>query len=288
MDADPDQTQNVDFTCGPRTYRHHNGIDIAVRDLRTADQSVFVVAAADGEVVFASAPHVDRGFVPNAGTPECGNAVIIRHDQGWETRYCHLKQDSVPVRKGNIVKAGQMIGEVGYSGSTTWPHLGFTVRRNKKPFDPFSGRTQLEGCGLDPKPLWIKPEAFPYQPFAIINLGFSVVPPNPAVIDTGVEKLERAPTNIPHLHFYVTSLGLQDGDRMELNIFDPENREMAYQSFVIEESETKAFHTITAKRGNGVWEPGIYRATVILKRGAGKYEQETAWQRFIELVRIEE
>ena len=42
---------------------------------------------------------------------ECGNGVVIAHDQSWETQYCHLKQGSISVKVGNTVQVGDVFGK---------------------------------------------------------------------------------------------------------------------------------------------------------------------------------
>ncbi|MNB79167.1 Murein DD-endopeptidase MepM [compost metagenome] len=103
----------------------HNGIDIGV------PTGTPVFAARDGTVTFAGA----------MGT--AGNAVIIGHDEGLETRYYHLNQ--VDVVQGQTVTAGEQIAESGNSGSSTGPHLHFEVRLNGTPVNPllYFGYTEL-------------------------------------------------------------------------------------------------------------------------------------------------
>ena len=36
---------------------------------------------------------------------ECGNGLVIRHEYGWETQYCHMKKGSVQVKTGEILMA---------------------------------------------------------------------------------------------------------------------------------------------------------------------------------------
>jgi len=72
------------------------------------------VAAADGVVLQA-------GWLDEAA----GNGVIISHDYDWETRYFHMISPDLPVRAGDRVVAGQVIGNVGSTGESTGPHLHF-------------------------------------------------------------------------------------------------------------------------------------------------------------------
>ncbi len=73
-----------------------------------------------------------------------GNVVVIRHKDSGEifaTRYDHLKKSSILVKKGDFVKKGQKIAEVGSAGKSTQPHLHFEVwgKTYYDPIDPWSG-----------------------------------------------------------------------------------------------------------------------------------------------------
>jgi murein DD-endopeptidase MepM/ murein hydrolase activator NlpD len=94
----------------------HPGFDLA------APTGTPVQAAAGGTVVHAGP----------AGT--YGNLVIVRHDNGYETRYAHLS--AVAVKAGDHVDAGTQVGNVGTTGYSTGPHLHFEVRHDGTPIDP--------------------------------------------------------------------------------------------------------------------------------------------------------
>lgn len=64
-----------------------------------------------------------------------GNAIVIDHGYGITTRYGHLAK--VKVKKGDIVKRGQVIGVQGNTGRSTGPHLHYEVRYKKSPLDPY-------------------------------------------------------------------------------------------------------------------------------------------------------
>lgn len=95
----------------------HNGIDLI------AGQGTPVLATADGVVL----------EVKRSGKGS-GNIVEIGHDGGYRTLYAHL-QDIV-VRKGERVKAGRKIANVGMSGNSFAPHLHYEVRRDSLVLDP--------------------------------------------------------------------------------------------------------------------------------------------------------
>lgn len=56
-----------------------------------------------------------------------GNYVILRLGRGRYAFYAHLRRGSVRVHPGQLVKAGQVLGLLGNSGSSTGPHLHFQI-----------------------------------------------------------------------------------------------------------------------------------------------------------------
>jgi len=102
---------------GKRWGRRHDGIDIA------AEPGDPVYAAASGEVIYSDDKL--RGY---------GNTVIIRHDQKTTTLYAHNRK--LLVKKGQRVRAGKRIAEIGSTGKSTGPHLHFELRGSKGPVNP--------------------------------------------------------------------------------------------------------------------------------------------------------
>ncbi|HRP68499.1 MAG TPA: M23 family metallopeptidase, partial [Turneriella sp.] len=96
--------------------RFHRGIDLA------CPIGTKVVASAEGEIIFAGKK---GGY---------GNAVLIRHRNGYITLYGHLSKFAV--KKGARVKQGQKIAYSGMTGRATGPHVHFEVRREGKPERP--------------------------------------------------------------------------------------------------------------------------------------------------------
>lgn len=63
-----------------------------------------------------------------------GKCVRIEHGNNLETLYGHLSRISVEV--GQLVTAGQKIGEIGSTGHSTGTHLHYEVRKNGKAVNP--------------------------------------------------------------------------------------------------------------------------------------------------------
>lgn len=64
-----------------------------------------------------------------------GNYVALDLGQGRYVFYEHLKPGSIKVRKGDTVSRGQVIAQLGYTGSTTGPHLHMHVSDGDTPLD---------------------------------------------------------------------------------------------------------------------------------------------------------
>lgn len=54
-----------------------------------------------------------------------GNYVIIEHEGSEFSYTLHLKTGSVRVKRGDVIKQGQVLGQVGHSGNSDAPHLHF-------------------------------------------------------------------------------------------------------------------------------------------------------------------
>lgn len=78
----------------------------------------------------------ENGVVAYAGNElrGFGNLVLIRHSDGWITAYAH--NDTLLVRRGQIVRKGQDIATVGSSGGVAQPQLHFQLRQGKNAIDP--------------------------------------------------------------------------------------------------------------------------------------------------------
>ena len=94
----------------------HKGLDIATR-IGTP-----IIAPADGLVVFVGR---EGNF---------GKMITINHGYNLITRYGHLHK--YRVKKGQHIKRGQIIAEVGKSGRCTGPHLHYEVLLSGVPINP--------------------------------------------------------------------------------------------------------------------------------------------------------
>ncbi len=101
---------------GERSYlyrgRPHNGLDIG------APIGTPVFAADDGRIIA-----VDNNDRSRVAKYQYGRYILIEHKNNFATIYAHLS--SQVVKKGDVVKRGDLIGYVGKTGYATGPHLHF-------------------------------------------------------------------------------------------------------------------------------------------------------------------
>lgn len=115
---------------GPRWGKNHNGLDIA------AGRGTNIIAAKDGVVVLTMDGFGD-GYYNSKDGGGFGNHIKIQHSDGTYTIYAHLLKDTIRVSVGDTVKQGQLIGQMGTSGSSTGVHLHFEMRdANNNILDP--------------------------------------------------------------------------------------------------------------------------------------------------------
>lgn len=65
-----------------------------------------------------------------------GNYVVLKHGNGVETSYNHMKRLDTKIRRGLKLSAGEKLGEVGCTGYCTKAHLHFAVKQNGRMVDP--------------------------------------------------------------------------------------------------------------------------------------------------------
>ncbi len=87
-----------------------------------------VIAPADGVVVVTEDGIADNTIGEVNTLKNWGNTVIIKHAEGLYTKLCHLQKGSITVKVGDSVHYGQIIGKVGNSGRSPFPHLHFQLQ----------------------------------------------------------------------------------------------------------------------------------------------------------------
>lgn len=168
-DVNPAAGAYGDLLGGGYSYDGHDAIDAVAYNLNAGmDMGYPVYAAADGTVSQMVDGNFDRNTTltnPNA------NYVRIDHGNNWQTLYYHLAKNSITVKVGDVVKAGQLIGLMGSSGSSTGGHLHFT---------PYYRGCEVEALA-SPSSYWISP--LPYSgnvPATAFEIYTTNLDPSPA------------------------------------------------------------------------------------------------------------
>ncbi|MFP4568413.1 M23 family metallopeptidase [Rhodosalinus sp.] len=273
VDTDPGP-EAEDYACGTLSYDGHTGTDFALPTLADLDARVPVRAAAPGTVRGVRDGRADRLYTPEMAEAldgrGCGNGVALRHEDGWETQYCHLRRGSIAVRAGDTVARGDLLGEVGLSGRTEFPHLEFILRRDGATVDPFDP-TGDEVCGTaSPDALWTDPP--PYRPGGMLDAGFAPAIPEYAAIKAGTASETAMTTQAPALVLFGFAFGTRAGDVIALRIAGPQG-EVIDHSTLLERDRAQMFRAAGTRRPPAGWPAGDYRGTVTLRRDGTELER---------------
>jgi hypothetical protein len=268
----------TDFSCGVLSYDGHKGTDFALPSLAKMQAGVNVLAAASGVITatrnnMLDIMHGDHG-APDITGKECGNGLVIKHDGGWETQYCHLKRGSVIVEKGQKVNKGDVLGQVGLSGKTQFPHVHLSVRKNGAVIDPFDADQTLSCNDTNMPDLWKTDIA--YVGSGIIRLGFDNKVPEYADIKAGTAGLEPIRSGAPALVLWAYAFGSEPGSLMRLEFNGPKGQ-IIRQEIQLERQQALFFRAAGKRRKTAEWPAGIYTGTATLLRdGVVTSQRETS------------
>lgn len=257
VDHDPGPGAS-DFACGPLSYDGHKGTDFALPTHQAMRDGVAVFAMARGRVAGTRNTMADTGYSDQTAAQiigrECGNGLVLRHPDGWETQYCHLRQGSVTVLSGQMVDKGQILGWVGLSGRTEFPHLHVSVRKDGAVVDPFdTDGARTGGAPGGPSLFETTP---PYQPGGVLDAGFSSKVPDYARVKDGTAT-EALTSQSPALVFFALLFGGQKGDRFEIRIDGPDGPVMRSED-QLTRTQAQLFRAAGRRRPAQGWTPGDY------------------------------
>lgn len=275
VDTDPGPG-GADYTCGPLANDGHKGTDFALPSLAAMARGVDVTAAAPGTVrnIREGMPDIavsDPDALGLAGR-DCGNGVAISHGAGWETQYCHLKRGTVAVTPGQRVTTTTVLGEVGLSGATSYPHIHLSVRKDGEVVDPFNPDGRIS-CGTKAgRILWADP--IPYAAGGIVSAGFADKIPHYASVKAGTAGAEGLPIDAPALVVWGLAFGVRSGDVLRLSIDGPDETVIEHDAR-FDADQPLAFRAIGRRSPADGWAPGVYRGHVGHHRGGEEIDRES-------------
>lgn len=273
-DVDKEPKSAKDYTCGPAHTDGSPFLRIGLSSIAEVKAEVPVLAVTDGKVidvldglpdlVISSKQQLKRG------TPLCGNGVVIDHGD-IQSAYCHLKKDSITVKKGDTVVRGRVIALAGQSGLATWPQLGFSIKKGGYYLDPMTGYTAMEGCGFKANPMLEMPAGFAaYQPASIVAMGFAT-----REVAEGEIVTEKAPrytsihSSAAALTMWGLVLGVRQGDEIEVMLRTPRGRRFENRVYTVSADTDRYLINVTRPRGFAYWSTGLYKGQITIRRTIG-------------------
>ncbi|MDF1516064.1 MAG: PKD domain-containing protein, partial [Anaerolineae bacterium] len=193
--------------------------------LKMDNEEVEIIAAADGTIIFKRDGQYDRQCALSSAQ---SNAVVLRHADGTYSQYLHMKKYSLTTKGvGASVGAGEYLGIVGSSGSSTGPHLHFEVRDTSyQPIDPFEGP-----CNTRPS-MWA--DQLPYYDSAVIAVhtgsGTYVRPPCPQQETTNIKTVFDVDDTVYFISYY---RDLLDGQQSTFRIKKPDGSTYRTRTFTM-------------------------------------------------------
>ncbi|MBO6947586.1 MAG: M23 family metallopeptidase [Rhodospirillales bacterium] len=266
----------TDYRCGGLSYDTHKGTDIAIRNDAAMSSGIDVLAAAPGKVAgtrdgMGNSTKADLESATALRGRDCGNGVRIEHEDGWSTQYCHMMKGSIRVRTGDVVERGQVIGMIGRSGRTEFPHIHLSLRQGERVIDPFTGESNITACdtaeygmGSLWDPALKAALAYPGpQPF---HLGFASKRPKTAEIESGALNRSTFPPDTGALVFFAEAFSLKKDDVVTLTLTAPDGSIVADHTVTLDRPLAKG-HWFTGRKRRGTgWETGLYTGTITITR----------------------
>ena len=202
---DVSESTGIDYMSGHKTYPGHRAVDFDSASFEQMDTNMPILAAAPGVVVNVVEDIVADRNIYCPRTP--GNIVWVKHDNGLTIRYAHLKYNSVPVILNQVIHTGDVLGVIGSSGESCWPHLHMSI------FD-------AEVNGYDPFDLNLWRDPPPYElPISSMDIVYAEGD-SLDLIDPPTTDMTSALLNTP----VVVGLNLangRDGDYFRVQLIDP-------------------------------------------------------------------
>ena len=228
VDQNTAATAIQDFNCETNTYDGHQGTDIAIWPYsfnKVDDNQIEVIAAAAGTIIQKNDGNFDRNCSSNTLT---ANSIIIQHADGSYALYWHMKKNSVTAKTvGQTVVAGEYLGVVGSSGSSSGPHLHFEIWTGNTSAtykDPFAGTCNT----LNANSWWTSQK--PHTDPAIMKVSVNTTDiamatcPNSDVLtesDTFVVPFQGAGLTAGYAKFYIFTREIPANTTLSMAILNP-------------------------------------------------------------------
>ncbi|MFO0821286.1 MAG: peptidoglycan DD-metalloendopeptidase family protein [Pirellulales bacterium] len=250
VDVNPLAGAWADYQGGTVVYDGHDAHDLTLANFTRMDQGIPLFAAAAGTVEFTQDGNFDREVVGNSRP---ANFVQIDHGGGWKTLYFHMAAGSVSVKPGDVVAAGQLIGLVGSSGSSTDAHLHFAVFHN-------GGRVEPQ---YDPAAYWLRPRDYQLdQPVTVQDSGITNYSPFNDMKERPSEITTFPQTTTWPLWFWFRLSHLDVGDSYQVKWYRPNGSLFTTYNYTASGPERLGGYTWSLNSSAWASAPGNWRVAV--------------------------
>ena len=274
VDHDPSDAAS-DFQCGNLTYDTHKGTDFGLLSLAAMEDGVNVLASAAGTVRGVRNDMRDVLFTPDLAGEingrDCGNGVVISHENGWETQYCHMKEGSVTVLSGDYVEVGRVLGEVGLSGRTQFPHVHISVRRDGAVVDPFVPNRQTACDEPALRTLWADPIDTPAG--GLLNVGFADTVPEYAAVKAGTASAQTLTRDAP-IVLWAFAFGSRIGDTITISFEGPDGP-LFQTDDVLDRQQALFMRAGGLNPPDEGWQSGNYSGVVVHTRDGIELDRQS-------------
>jgi len=179
----------------------------------------------------------------------------------------------VAVTVGQQVEPGTVLGRVGMSGRTEFPHLHFSVRRDEAVVDPFDLSPNGSCDASNTRQLWKDP--LTYDPGGLLQAGFSSGVPSFERVKVGRAAQPGIATAEGALVLWGHVFGTREGDRLRMRIDGPGGVFFRHE-VTFDKSQAQAYRAAGRRFGQGDVAPGRYTGEVILLRDGKTLGRMTA------------
>jgi len=276
VDHDPSDAAS-DFQCGSLTYDNHKGTDFGLPSLAAMEAGVDVLVSASGTVRGVRNNMRDVLYTPDLAGEingrDCGNGVVIAHDDGWETQYCHMREGSVVVLPGDFVEPGDVLGQVGLSGRTQFPHVHITLRQDGvviDPFNPFDPDGAMTCDTPSTDTLWADPLDTPAG--GLLSAGFSTTVPDYADVKAGTASVDVLQPDSP-IVLWAFVFGGRAGDVISIE-FDGPDGALFQTDDVLDRTQALLFRAGGLNVPDRGWARGTYSGTVTHTRNGVMLDEQ--------------
>jgi hypothetical protein len=264
VDHDPSDKAS-DFTCSGLSYDGHKGTDFALPTYDMIAEGVDVLASASGTVAGIRDGMEDARYSSDREADiqgrECGNGVVLRHADGWETQYCHMRKGSISVEKGQQINIGDILGQVGMSGRAEFPHVHLSVRHDGQVIDPFDPDGAITCGDTQTDTLWSQDPI--YRAGGIVTIGTSAAIPE--FSDIRANTVPPADAQSSAMVLYAFLFGTQKGDVIRLSLIGPEGK-IVKRDTLLKRTQAQSFRAAGKKLKSARWPAGLYSGEATLLR----------------------